>query len=193
MKYYDITQELFSSNVYPGDKAPSFKRVSEIAKGDVCNVTEVEMNAHNGTHIDAPAHFIKDGDTIEMIPLEKLMGKCTVKSFAGDITAEDIRKLTGHEKLLFKGKCQITEEASEILDDCGIHLVGCESQSIAAMEAPMKVHLIILGQKIVILEGLDLSHVSDGEYYLFAAPLKLGGSDGAPCRAVLCDCADTKN
>ncbi len=192
MKYYDITQELFSSNVYPGDKAPAFRRVSQIENGDMCNVTELEMNAHNGTHIDAPAHFLKDGETIEQIPLDKLIGECTVKSFCGEIMPDDIRKLSGKEKILFKGECQLTEEAAEILTECGIHLVGCESQSIALVDAPMKVHLIVLGQKIVILEGLDLSKVSDGEYFLFTAPLKLGGSDGAPCRAVLCDNADTE-
>ena len=90
MKIYDISQELFSSNVYPGDKKPEYIRVSDMIKGAVCNVTELEMNAHNGTHVDAPRHFVRDGKTIEHLEPEIMVGKCTVKTFERDLTADDI-------------------------------------------------------------------------------------------------------
>ena len=193
MKIYDISQELFSSNVYPGDKKPTYIRVSDMNQGAVCNVTEISMNAHNGTHMDAPRHFIKDGKTIDMLSLYDIIGKCAVVTAEGDITAEQIRKHSSYSRILFRGKCQLTEEAAEILSECGIMLVGVESQSIATIEAPAAIHRIVLGQGVVALEGLVLTDVPDGEYFLFAAPIKLGGSDGSPCRAILIDKIDTEN
>ena len=72
MKIYDISQELFSSHVYPGDKAPKRTLVSDMTKGASCNVSELEMNAHNGTHMDAPRHFVRDGKTIDELELTDL-------------------------------------------------------------------------------------------------------------------------
>lgn len=196
MKIFDISQELFTSDVYPGDKAPSFRRSFDINNGDMCTVTELEMNAHNGTHVDAPAHFIKNGDTIEKLPLDKLIGKCRVKTFDGEITEEDIIALGGNVgKLLCRGNCVLSNDAAMILSERGIHLIGVESQSIAPVSAPAEIHKIVLGQAVVALEGLFLTDVPDGEYFLSAAPINLGGSDGSPCRAVLIDFddGDTEN
>lgn len=196
MKLFDISQELFTSNVYPGDMAPSFRRASDLNNGDMCTVTELDMNAHNGTHVDAPAHFIINGDTIENIPLEKLVGKCTVRTFDGEISADDIiafgKKV---DKLLCRGNCVLSTDAARILSEQGIHLIGVESQSIAPIFSPALIHKIVLKQEIVALEGLVLTDVPDGEYFLSAAPIKLGGSDGSPCRAFLIayDDCDTEN
>lgn len=187
MRIYDISQELFTSNVYPGDKIPSYKRVSDMTKGAVCNVTELEMNAHNGTHVDAPRHFIRDGITIEQLDPEVLIGKCTVKSFEHDLTPEDIKACAHIERLIIKGKTCLTIEAAKALDETAIRLIGVEPQSIAPIEAPMAVHVEVLSRGIIALEGLVLDEVPDGEYLLSALPLKLGGSDGAPTRAVLID------
>ena len=189
MKYYDITQELFSSNVYPGDKAPADKRISDMADGASCNITELEMNAHNGTHIDAPRHFVRDGITIDQIPLDTLIGECEVVSFAHPVEREDLEPLNlterGVKRLLCRGKCCLLMSAAEYLSECGILLVGVETQSIAPVEAPMAVHVEVLSHGIIALEGLVLDEVPDGTYTLFAAPFKLDGSDGSPCRAVL--------
>lgn len=192
MKIYDISQELFTSNVYPGDKAPAYRRVSDMADGAVCNVTELEMNAHNGTHVDAPRHFVSDGTTIDELPLDILIGKCTVRSFEHDLTAEDIIACRGIERLLLKGGVCLTLDAAKALEGSGIRLIGVEVQSIAPIEAPMAVHVEVLSRGIIALEGLVLNDVPDGEYYLSAAPLKLGGSDGAPCRAVLIEADSTE-
>lgn len=196
MKYYDITQELFTSNVYPGDKAPAYRRISDMADGKVCNITELEMNAHNGTHIDAPRHFIRDGITIDEIPLDTLIGECEVVTFDHPVEREDLEKLNpeerGVKRLLCRGKCWLTMSAAKYLTEesaglpnHGVLLVGVETQSIAPEEAPMAVHVELLSHGLIALEGLVLDDVPDGTYTLFAAPLKLGGSDGAPCRAVL--------
>ncbi len=185
MKIYDITQELFSSRVYPGDRAPAFHRVADMDKGDGYNLTELEMNVHNGTHVDAPKHFLRDGMAIADMPLEPFVGPAAVRSFSGSITGADLGNCAGVRRLLLKGDGVLTEDGAKTLADMGLSLIGVESQSVGPANAPAVVHRILLEKGIVILEGIDLSQVSEGEYTLFAAPLKLGGSDGAPCRAVL--------
>jgi arylformamidase len=196
MKIYDISQELFSSHVYPGDKAPKRTLISDMTKGASCNVSELEMNAHNGTHMDAPRHFVKNGITIDELPLEKLIGSCAVVSAEGEVTADFVREISKKyktERLLLRGECHLNKEAADILSECGIALIGVESQSIATYDDPVTVHVSVLGQGIAALEGLVLRDVPDGKYFLFAAPIKLGGSDGSPCRAVLIDKIDTDN
>ena len=187
MRIYDITQELFSCHVYPGDLAPSFRRVSDMEKGAVCNITELEMNAHNGTHVDAPRHFVKDGLSVESLDLYTLTGPCTVAAFDGGITRDMLLPFRGVERLLAKGNNKLTPDGAEALGECGIKLFGLESQSIAGDDPPLAVHVAVLSKGIVAVEGLKLDEVPEGEYFLFAAPLKLAGSDGSPCRALLID------
>ena len=85
--YYDITQEVFSAAVYPGDTPPSYRRARDMARGDGCTVTDLTMCAHNGTHADAPSHFVKGGRTAERLELSRFAGRCAVRSFAGAVTA----------------------------------------------------------------------------------------------------------
>lgn len=59
MKIYDISQEVFKCVVFPGDPVPQKKQIMSVVAGDVCNLTEFSMCAHNGTHIDAPYHFLR--------------------------------------------------------------------------------------------------------------------------------------
>lgn len=186
MEFYDITQELFSCEVYPGDTPPARTDARLLARGDSCNLTDFSMGAHNGTHVDAPRHFLDDGDGIDRIPLEKLIGEALVCRFDRAVTAGDIAALPdGCQKLLIRGTGWITEESAAAAVERGIHLIGTESQSVGPAGAPKAVHLILLGAKTVILEGIRLNAVPEGKYFLFAAPLKLGGCDGAPVRAVL--------
>ena len=194
MKIYDISQELFSSHVYPGDKAPKRTLISDMTKGASCNVSELEMNAHNGTHMDAPRHFVCDGKTIDELELDRLIGSCAVVSAEGAVEPEFVREVCRKydvKRILLKGECHLTKAAADILSECGIVLVGVESQSIATYDDPITVHVSVLGQGIAALEGLVLTEVPDGKYFLFAAPIKLGGRDGSPCRAVLIDKIDT--
>lgn len=190
MRYIDITRELFSSKVYPGDPAPEYKRLLEIKNGDACNLTYLKLCAHNGTHMDAPRHFLDEGCTIDELPLKQVMGRCCVLEYDGVLDGETARQMTSgkEKKQLWKGNVTITEAAAEVFAQNGVELVGVEEQTVGAEEIPgaiHKVHKILLGAGMAILEGLCLEDAEAGEYFLCAQPLKLGGCDGAPCRAVL--------
>ena len=196
MRIYDISQEVFSSAVYPGDPKPEKRLVSSIEKGELYNLTELSMCAHNGTHLDAPAHFIKDGDTVDKIPLEKTVGKAYVCARHGNLSGADavnvieeakVKDIDCARKILINGDAVITESAAEVFAEAEIDLIGVTTQSVGPEGAPMAVHKILLEKKVVLLEGLRLEGIEDGVYFLCAQPLKLGGSDGAPVRAVLVD------
>ena len=188
----DISQEIFSCRVYPGDPAPAMERIQSIEQGDVCNLTAFSMCAHNGTHVDAPYHFFQDAQTIDKLGLEPFVGDCYVVRHEGDVTAEDAVEILDKAKavgassrILIAGKSTVTAEAARIFAQSNIKLLGNESQTVGPEDAPMEVHLILLSAGIVLLEGIVLTGVSEGKYFLSAAPLNLGGCDGAPCRAFL--------
>ena len=191
MQLYDISQEIFTCAVYPGDPAPAREVLSNMDRGDLYNLTAFSMCAHNGTHVDAPAHFLSDGETVDNLPLHKTVGDCVVVSHTGDVTAADAARmltLAGQsKKLLVKGNATLTLEGAQVLANAGIDLYGNESQTVGPESAPMAVHKCLLGAGVVLLEGVRLAHVPDGNYLLCAAPLNLGGADGAPCRAILID------
>ena len=188
----DISQEVFSCKVFPGDPAPASQRVLSIDEGDICNLTSFSMCAHNGTHVDAPFHFLPDGNTIEKVDLDAFVGDCYVARHEGNVTADDAANILKRaqaagapERILIAGKATVTEEAARIFVQSKIKLIGNESQTVGPEDAPMEVHKILLGADVVLLEGIVLSDVAEGKYFLSAAPLNLAGCDGAPCRAVL--------
>lgn len=188
----DITQEVFSCKVFPGDPAPAMQRILSIEQGDICNLTSFSMCAHNGTHVDAPFHFLSNGNTIEKIGLESFVGDCFVARFEGDLTANDAANILekakaagASERILIAGKATVTAESAQVFAQSKIKLLGNESQTVGPEDAPMEVHKILLGADVVLLEGIVLTDVSEGKYFLNAAPLNLGGCDGAPCRAYL--------
>ena len=194
MKIYDISQEVFSCAVYPGDPTPKKETLCSLEKGDLYNLTAFSMCAHNGTHIDAPFHFLKDGKTVEGISLERMVGYSFIVAHDGDLFASDAEYILKEAKkfgaeaakrILVKGNATITLSAAEIFAEAGVYLLGVESQSVGPEDAPMAVHLALLKQEVVLLEGLRLSEVKQGMYFLCAAPLALAASDGAPCRAIL--------
>lgn len=187
MKIYDITQELFSGVVFPGDVAPTYERTMKIKEGEPCNLTVINMCAHNATHIDAPYHFLDEGKTIEQLDLSKCVGKCSVLNFheQPDITRMEELLQSSEKKILLKGNVVVTISIARLLNQYNIELIGIEPQSVGPCQAPMEVHLELLKNEVVILEGVRLDEVPEGNYLLSAAPIKLGGSDGAPCRAIL--------
>ncbi len=194
MQIFDVSQEVFSAAVYPGDPAPQKEKLCSIEKGDFYDLTAFSMCAHNGTHVDAPSHFIGGGKTVDALSLDKMIGAAAVVCHNGRVTAADVSAILARvrandqeaaRRLLFKGDAVVTEEAATALADEGVWLVGTEGQSVGPENAPMAVHLALLSAEVVLLEGLRLSHVPEGVYLLCAAPLNLGGADGAPCRAVL--------
>ena len=193
---FDISQEVFHCRVYPGDPAPEKRLLSSMEKGGLYNLTAFSMCAHNGTHIDAPFHFLKNGKTVDAIGLEAVVGMAYVAEHqgvvSGDDAAEMLKKAKEQEpeaakRILIKGAAEVSPEAAKVFAASRILLLGNESQTVGPEDAPMEVHLILLSADVILLEGIRLEDVSEGVYLLNAAPLNLSGADGAPCRAVLMD------
>lgn len=189
MKIYDISQEVFSCAVYPGDPAPQRQTLCATDAGDLYNLTAFSMCAHNGTHIDVPFHFLGDGKTVEQMDLEHFVGDCFLARHHGPVTAPDaqaiLSRAAGIRRILIAGDATVTEEAATVFAGSGILLLGNESQTVGPENAPMAVHKILLHRDIVLLEGVVLTNIPEGRYLLNAAPLNLAGADGAPCRAWL--------
>ena len=189
MKIYDISQEIFSCEVYPGDPKPEKQTLCATADGELYNLTAFSMCAHNGTHIDAPFHFLSDGKTVDRMALEAFVGECFVARHEGDLTAADAEAICGRsggaQRILIAGKATVTAEAARVFAEKALLLLGNEGKTVGPAEAPMEVHLILLGRGIALLEGIVLTDVPEGRYFLSAAPLNLAGADGAPCRAYL--------
>ena len=196
MKIYDISQEVFACQVYPDDPIPEKKILKSMEKGEVYNLTAFDMCAHNGTHIDAPFHFIKDGKTVDDICIETFVGMAYVAEHHGIVTGDDAvgiiekakkQNIEAARRILIKGDAEVSLEAAKVFAFSDVLLLGNESQSIGPQNAPMEVHLVLLSANVILLEGIRLSEVPEGIYFLNAVPLNLSGADGSPCRAILID------
>lgn len=196
MKIYDISQEVFNCQIYPGDPIPKKNVLKSIEKGKLYNLTAFNMCAHNGTHIDAPLHFIKDGKSVDKIRLEVFVGMAYVAEHHGVVSGDDATKiikkakeqnLESAKRILIKGDIEVSLEAAKIFASSDILLLGNEPQTVGPKNAPMPVHIALLSANVILLEGICLSEVSEGIYFLNAAPLNLSSIEGSPCRAILID------
>ena len=196
MKIYDISQEVFSCEVYPGDPEPEKKVLESMQKGETYNLSAFSMCTHNGTHIDAPFHFVRDGKTVDEICLEVFVGMAYVAECHGIVSGGDAlaiiekakeQDLESAKRILIKGDVEVSLEAAKVFASSDILLLGNESQTVGPKNAPMAVHLELLGADVILLEGIRLTEVSEGVYFLNTAPLNLSGADGSPCRAILID------
>ncbi|MEE1043735.1 MAG: cyclase family protein, partial [Clostridia bacterium] len=192
MKIYDISQEVFSCQVYPDDPTPEKKILKSIEKGEAYNLTAFNMCTHNGTHIDAPFHFIKDGKTVDDIGIEVFVGMAYVAEHHGIVNGDDAveiiekakrQNIDAAKRILIKGDAEVSLDAAKVFAASNVLLLGNESQTIGPQNAPMAVHLVLLSANVILLEGIRLSEVPEGVYFLNAAPLNLSGADGSPCRA----------
>ena len=192
MKIIDISQEVLSCKVYEGDPTPKANKIIDMADGGVYNLSALSLCAHNGTHIDAPLHFLSDGKSIDAMSLEHFVGECFVAEHNGDVTERDAleilekaRKSGADERILIKGDATVTEEAARVFANAEILLIGNESQSVGPLDSPMAVHKILLSKNIALLEGIVLDKTQEGRYILNCAPLNIKGFEGSPCRAIL--------
>lgn len=194
MKIFDITQELFSCAVFPGDIPPQRMILETISDGSICNLTGFTMCAHNGTHIDAPYHFYGNGKTVDKIDLSRFIGKCYVTFIEGTVTEEIAESILekaksinqeAAQRILIGGNATVSLEAAKLFAKEKLLLIGNESQTVGPIDAPAQVHYVLLAAETVLLEGIRLTGIEEGVYLLNAAPLNLGGADGAPCRAIL--------
>ena len=204
---YDITVPIRAGMpIYEGDPALEIQAWSAFAKGDSANVSFLHLGAHTGTHVDAPAHFIEGADTIDKLSLEVLLGPARVVRVPDDRNEIDQGflnscRLDQVERVLFhtrnsafwnegfrKDFTHLLPEAAEQLVNQGIKLVGTDYLSIEKFHSGHhRTHLTLLSRGVVILEGLNLTGVPDGDYELICLPIKIAGGagDGAPARAVL--------
>jgi arylformamidase len=189
MRIYDISQEIFGGAIFKGDPVPAAIPLSRIKDGSSYNLSSVSMCLHSATHIDAPSHYIDQGKTIDQIPLDYCIGPCMVLTANGPIDDGFLSPLLGRgaKRLLFKGKGWLTLKAARALAESEIVLVGTESQTVGHGNQADEVHRTLLESNLVILEGLVLQDVPEGNYYLASLPLKFGGMEGSPCRAILMD------
>jgi arylformamidase len=208
MTIYDISLSI-SPNLptWPGDPGLQLAQFESMDKGARYNATQISSSVHVGTHVDAPRHFLKDGSTIEQLPLEILTGPCYVAQLPDgieaitsevldrtEITSEMKRVLFGTSNSHFwargESKFQtdfvaITEDGAEWLVERGVQLVGVDYLSVAPYNESIPTHVVLLKAGVVIVEGLNLSKIMRGFYDLYCLPLKIAGSDGAPARAIL--------
>ena len=207
MKIYDITVPIRSAMpVYEGDPGVKIDPWSAFAKGDSSNVSILNFGAHTGTHVDAPAHFVEGARRIDALSLDVLIGPARVLRVPDDVSEIDPKfinrcDLGGVERVLFhtrnstfwnegfrKDFTHLLPEAAQLLVDRGIKLVGTDYLSIEKFHSgDHRTHRTLLSNNVVIVEGLNLSEVPEGDYELICLPLKIaeGAGDGAPARAVL--------
>ena len=189
MIIHDISRDTINTPVYDGDPETRAQRIKSIENGDGYNLTEISMSVHSGTHIDAPLHFYDEGSSIDNIRLNTFFGKCTVISVSGILTGEDMERLLPYckRRVLFhgEGKTFISHSAAIVLAESRVVLVGTDAQSNASSFDEERTHRELARAGIVILENLNLSAIDDGEYDLCAFPIKLGGLEAAPCRAII--------
>ena len=188
MIIHDISRDTLTAPVYDGDPETEVTALKSI-DGDGYNLSAISMSVHAGTHIDAPLHFSGDGKAIDQLRLNTFYGKCTVITVEGILTGDDMERLLPYckRRILFhgEGETYLSQSAAIVLADSDVVLVGTDADSIAPPFDEMKPHLELARAGISVLENLNLSAIDDGEYDLCAFPVKLGGLEAAPCRAIL--------
>jgi arylformamidase len=193
--------------VYAGDAPMKFDFLHDMRKGDAFTLSAYSMGAHSGTHVDAPMHFVRDGASIEQLPLNALIGPARIIDIPDGVQAIDAAELNKHDwrgvpRVLFRTRsalrgwmssstfhrdfAYIAPDAAKLLADARVQLVGIDYISAEQFGAPAPLtHRTLLGKNIPIVEGLALDRVSAGDYDLIVLPIKVGGHEGAPARAVL--------
>lgn len=207
IKIYDISLPVSEALVvWPGDPAIRITQPSHLERGDLYTVSRLELGAHTGTHVDAPAHFVRGGAGVDRLDLDLLVGPAQVVHVpeAGVLTPEVLESLSippGTDRVLFRtrnSECWnggekgfredyvgVTDAAARWLMARGVRLIGIDYLSISTYDDLAAPHQTLLGAGVIVVEGLDLSGVAPGLYRLVCLPIKLVDGDGAPARAIL--------
>ena len=207
MHIYDITLTISPDlPVWPGDPPVKIERVAKIEEGANSNLSRMSIGVHTGTHVDSPLHFLTGGNGVESLPLNILIGRAYVLNLpdADIITASVLQQSSiptetnrliiktrnsqylAHKDPVFRtGFVGISADGAEFLVGLGIKLIGIDYLSVAPYKQSRPTHEILLKSDVVIVEGLDLSNITQGQYPLYCLPLKIAGCDGAPARAIL--------
>jgi arylformamidase len=204
--WIDISVPLYSGMVHWPDNPPvHIERMMNIEEGDGCNVSKMSLGVHTGTHVDAPLHFLRGGSGIHLVPFDALIGSARVIEITDSrtVTADELRRhdIQQGERILLKTfnstRCWQTDDfiedfvfveqaAARYLASLHIQTLGVDYLSVGGYTRDgTETHSALLTANIWIIEGLNLSAVSSGNYELICLPLKIVDSDGAPARAVL--------
>jgi arylformamidase len=204
-KLLDVSVPLSSGMpTYPGNPEFELHPVKRIARGDTANNSRLTMGTHTGTHVDAPWHFLDDGAAVDELRLDLLIGRTRVVEVTkrGGIGAEELAEAGLREDLrvllktsnsaLWNGEgfhteyTHLTEAGARYLVDQGVKVVGIDYLSVEQFKkAGAPAHRTLLGQSVVIIEGLNLSEADPGMYEMYCLPLRIPGADGAPARVIL--------
>lgn len=190
MKIIDISRELLSCPVFPGDPVAKLERIKKIEDGYDFNLGKLEMCLHNGTHMDAPLHFLSDEKDITEIPHEAFFGPCVVveanvEMITGAFVEEYFPRNTKRVLVKSGGKAVFHESAASAIAQMGYYLVGTDSMTVEPEGSDGRTHRMFLMDNIALLENLDLTNVKKGDYFLSAAPIKISGAEASPVRAFL--------
>ena len=176
--------------------------------GDRSNVTRLTITTHTGTHVDPYRHFVHDGDTLDAFSLDRWVGPCWVADCSDadpEVERTDLERAAipaGTQRLIIKTSNSdlwsahpntfvdryigLSVAAAQWVVERGIHLVGIDYLSIGPFHTSIvETHLALLGNQVVIVEGLNLTEIEAGAYELLCFPLKIHGGDGAPARVAL--------
>jgi arylformamidase len=201
---YDVTVPLGPGlPVYPGDPPFEIEPMPQPESAPF-KLSRMSMATHTGTHVDAPAHFLPGGATVDSLPPEILIGKARVVEILAreriersDLEAQDLRddlrvllKTRMSGQMLKPGfqedHLHLSGDAAAYLAQAGLKLVGFDYLSVDRFgAADFPAHRALLGAGVVIVEGLDLSEVEPAEYDMSCLPLRVAGGDGAPARVIL--------
>lgn len=200
MKIHDVTGAIFEGMTVYKDKPEKQPKINQATNGYVTE-TRLEMDVHTGTHIDAPLHMTVDGETFESLPLQDLVGQCKVLDLTGVESGISKADLEGFELekgdfILFKTKNSFEEtfnfdfiflakDGAEYLSELGVRGIGIDALGIERSQEGHPTHKTLFAHAIIIIEGLRLKEVEQGEYFMVAAPLKLVGTDASPARVLL--------
>lgn len=205
-RIYDLSVPIRNGGVvYPGNPEIDIALSSAVARGDSANVSRIVMGSHTGTHADASRHFFDDGQPVDRIPLERLIGPARLIVMTDDVLSIGEKELRaanigGQKRVLIRTRNSqllkwprfvpdytfLAPDGAQYLADSGVELVGVDYLSIEQFHSGHhQTHRTLLGRNIVIIEGLALDEPPAGDYQLICLPLRLEGLDGAPARAVL--------
>ena len=205
MRIYDISRSVHPTTaVWPGDQPVQVEWTARIGEdASVVNVSALTMSVHAGTHVDAPHHYLEEGDTVEKIPLLQMIGHCLLtetKEGTQTILRTDLSTLEDPPpRILFKTKHSalpdsewdtafpaFAPDAIDYLGELGVVLIGTDAPSVDPYESKdLLAHKALARHGIANLENLSLAGVPPGRYELIALPLKVAGLDAAPVRAIL--------
>lgn len=190
MKIIDISTDLLSTPVYPGDPEQRLQHLYSMENGDEYNLSAIYATFHTATHIDAPSHFLEDSDTIDKTSLDTFIGPVKVVTLpSGPVTGEVAEKYfpKDAERIILRTQpdSEFFAGAAEDIAEMGYKLIGYDKPAMGGNNE-MAVHRALLSRGTVLLENLDLSKVSrDGEFFLIAQPIKAVGVEASFTRALL--------